>query len=253
MNRVFAVVGPPRATATRQMDADPSRRNSRADLGAGRIVADHPGQQACATERCDVQRDVRRAAQRCLRRRGPQHRDRRFGRQPLHLADHIAVEDQVAHHQDPRRMEASDNCRQFGVGRQGRSDHICQGASEAVDHPRWSIRAPPSLGPSPNFEIIRYIAILARCDGIVAACCSPAAHDLMVRVSHCRCLARRRPEAAVVGVGPLAAVLVCGWLPRCPAGTHHARYRASEPTEKSSVRVIGVLRKHGTKLRFRSR
>jgi len=68
-----------------------------------RLVAPHHREQACVrAERLAVPRHVGRAAEPLLLAPDQHHRHRRLGGDPRHLAEPVAVEHHVAHHQDPR-------------------------------------------------------------------------------------------------------------------------------------------------------
>ena len=119
MIRVLEVVGRPAIGIT-------NRSSSRATASSCRIAAPSasspttPTRRQCAPMRGDVGGDVGRAAQRRMALADGDHRHRRLGGEPLGVAHEIAVEHDVAHHDDPalfiRSMRWSTRSRVSGGG-----------------------------------------------------------------------------------------------------------------------------------------
>ena len=75
------------------------------DLGAGLVVADHAQQARIGAQRRSVARDVGCAAQSLFAPFYAHDRDRRFRRNAAHFAEPVAVQHDVANHQDAHRIE----------------------------------------------------------------------------------------------------------------------------------------------------
>ena len=95
MIRVFDVVGRPAMVITYRSSSRASASSCRMRGSVG-VVADGPDQEAGRAERGDVGRHVGGAAERVSPFAHGDDRNRRLGRQPVGVADEIAVEDDVS-------------------------------------------------------------------------------------------------------------------------------------------------------------
>ena len=91
------------------------RLDQTTDLAAGIVIADHRNEGRRCSQRPQIAKHVPGAPEALHFALDPQHRDWRFGRHALDLAEYVMIEHDVADAQHPRRFQAVDIRKEIAV------------------------------------------------------------------------------------------------------------------------------------------